>query len=43
VRCDLHPRWSRDGRYITVDSIHSGNRGIYALNTESALKVCDFA
>lgn len=29
VRCDLHPRWSHDGQWITVDSIDDGRRGIY--------------
>ena len=32
TRCDRHPRWSRDGRYITVDSIHDGkHRACYLL------------
>lgn len=31
TRCDIHPRWSPDGRFVTVDSTHDGKRGLYLL------------
>ena len=32
-RCDLHPRWSRDGRYVCIDSMHLGDkRQMYLLD-----------
>lgn len=32
VRCDLHPRWSGDGRYMSVDTINFGQRKICLLD-----------
>lgn len=36
-RCDLHPRWSADGRYISVDSIHLGTRNIFILEADEIM------
>ena len=31
IACDLHPRVSRDGRFVFFDSCRTGKRGIYAM------------
>ncbi len=33
-RCDLHPRFSPDGRLISFDSTHEGYRGIYTVDMD---------
>lgn len=32
VRCDLHPRWNRNGDMICIDSAFEGRRGLYVIN-----------
>ncbi|OGV69869.1 MAG: hypothetical protein A3K19_19175 [Lentisphaerae bacterium RIFOXYB12_FULL_65_16] len=35
IRCDLHPRWNRDGSAISFDSVHEGHRHIYCMDVSS--------
>ena len=37
IRCDLHPRWDREDRWVCFDSVHEGTRQVYALDVSEAL------
>ena len=38
TRCDLHPRWSRDGKAICFDGCISGNRALYTVGITDNLQ-----
>lgn len=38
VRSDLHPRFSRDGKQVCIDSIHEGTRQMYVFDIGDTLK-----
>ena len=35
IRCDLHPRFSRDGREVCIDSAHEGPRQMYVIDVSA--------
>ena len=37
VRCDLHPRWSPDGRRVCFDSVHGGTRQMYVMDVSEVV------
>lgn len=37
IRCDLHPRWSRDEKRVCFDSIHEGTRQVYVIDVSDAI------
>jgi hypothetical protein len=37
-RCDLHPRWRRDGNQVCIDSVHEGGRQMYILDISALTK-----
>jgi len=38
IRCDLHPRWSRDGRRVSIDSLHEEQRQMYIVDVSEIVE-----
>jgi hypothetical protein len=38
IRCDLHPRWNRDGTMVCIDGCHEPLRQVYILDVSEVVK-----
>jgi len=38
LRCDLHPRWNRNGTQVCIDSTHEGSRQMYLLDVRDIVE-----
>lgn len=38
VRCDLHPRWNRDGTVVCFDGCHDATRQVYVVDVAEVVK-----
>ena len=38
IRCDLHPRWNRDGTRVCIDSAHEGQRQMYLIDVRDIVR-----
>ena len=38
IRCDLHPRWNRNGTQVCIDSVHEGERQMYVIDVGDIVK-----
>ena len=37
IRCDLHPRWNREGTKVCIDSVHTGSRQMHLIDLENII------
>jgi hypothetical protein len=38
IRCDLHPRWNRDGTQVCIDGCHDPQRQVYVLDVSEIVQ-----
>lgn len=38
-RCDLHPRWRRDGQAVCIDCVHGDRRQMFIVEVSAVVKL----